>query len=148
MSIAQPLKSEIQRLSRRELKTSVSLIHASNISLKKTVADLKKRIAALETGNKRLPTSQKFIKEQQQAVSPEKVRITAKSIRALRNKLGLFRSEFGKLIGVLSQNVFFMEHRTGRLKMRKKTLANILAIRGIGKREAKKRLEKMEGNPS
>ena len=37
-----------------------------------------------------------------------------------------------------------MEHKQGRLKVRKATLANILAVKGIGKREAKARLAEIE----
>lgn len=145
-NLAQSLKAEIQRISRKEIKLSVISIHASSIALKKTVAELKKRIAGLEAGNKRLLSSQKpFLQEQQPA---GKVRIIAKSIKTLRDKLGLSQAEFGKLIGVSNQTVLDMEHKEGRLNVRKKTLANIIAVRGIGKREAKKRLEEMMGDES
>ena len=39
-----------------------------------------------------------------------------------------------------------MEHKEGRLRFRGNTLNNILSIKGIGKREAKKRLEEMDGS--
>ena len=44
-NLAQSLKAEIQRISRREIKSSVTPIHASNVALKKSVAELKKRIS-------------------------------------------------------------------------------------------------------
>ncbi len=37
-----------------------------------------------------------------------------------------------------------MEHKEGRLRVRPKTMASLLAIRGIGKQDAKGRLEEME----
>ncbi len=141
-TFAQSLKSEIQRLARREIKSSVTPIHASNVSLKKAVADLKKRMAVLEADTKRLISIQKP-RDRQPALNPEeagKVRITARSIKALRNKLGITQVEFAKLIGVSGINVNLMEHKEGRLKFRGDTLGNILAVRGMGKREAKKRL--------
>lgn len=139
-NLAQSLKAEIQRISRREIKSSVTPIHASSVALKKTVADLKKKIAVLEAESKRLLSSQKPLQAQQPAEASEKARITAKSIRTLRSKLGLTQADFAKLIGVSGQNVLDMEHKEGRLQVRQKTRANILAVRGIGKREAKKRL--------
>jgi len=47
-------------------------------------------------------------------------------------------------MGVSDQGLFKMEHKEGKLKLQKTTLEKFLAIRGIGKREAKKRLEEME----
>jgi len=38
-----------------------------------------------------------------------------------------------------------MEHKEGRLRFRGNTLNNILSIKSIGRREAQKRLEEMEG---
>ena len=143
-NLNQSLKAEIQRISRKEIKSSVGPIRASAVALKRTAAGLKKRIAALEAANRRLLSFQKATQEQQPAGAIPKVRLTAKNIKAFRGKLGLSQEMFGKLIGVSSQNVFILEHKEGRLNVRKKTLANILAIRGIGKREAKRRLEAME----
>ena len=36
-----------------------------------------------------------------------------------------------------------MEHKVGRLKFRSATLANLLSLRGLGKREARKRLKEI-----
>jgi DNA-binding transcriptional regulator YiaG len=143
--LVQSLKAEIRRISRREIKSSVTPIRSSNVALKKTLAGLKKRIAVLEAENKRLLSLQESTQKQQQAAAPAKVRITAKSIRALRKKLGLSQADFGKLIGLSSQNILVMEHKQGRLRMFARTLSSILAIRGIGKKEAKKRLKEIEG---
>ena len=146
-NLAQSLKAEIQRISRKEIKSSLTSIRGSNAALKKTVTGLKKRVGSLEAENRRLLSSHLAIQKQSSAPSPEttgKARITAKSIRLLRTKLGLSQKAFGKLIGVSSQNVLVMEHKEGRLKMRAKTQSNILSIKNIGKREAKKRLEEIE----
>jgi DNA-binding transcriptional regulator YiaG len=145
-NVAQALKAEIVRISRKEIKASVDSIHKTTIGLKKTVAEFKKRIAALETENKILKSISKKFEDQKPEVTPEvaeKVRFTSKSIVILRNKLGLTQEQFGKIIGVSSQNVHALEHKDGRLKFRAATLANLLSIRGLGKREAKKRLEEM-----
>jgi DNA-binding XRE family transcriptional regulator len=142
------LKSEISRITRREIKSSVAPIRSSTVKLKKTVAGLKKRIAVLEAANKRFLSFQKthLLEQQPAEISPEtagKARITAGNVKSLREKLGLPHGAFGKLIGVSRQNVYIMESKKGRLRLRKKTLANILLARRMGKREAKKRLEEM-----
>jgi DNA-binding transcriptional regulator YiaG len=148
-NLAQSLKAEIIRVSRKEIKSSVTPVYSANVALKKAVAEFKKKVAAIEIENKKLVLSQKTILNKQPDISPEraeKVRITAKSIRAFQNKLGLSQVAFAKLIGLSSQDVLVMEHKEGRLRMRAKTLSNILAIRDIGKREAKARLKKIESN--
>jgi len=145
-NIAQALKAEIVRISRKEIKASGNSIHKSIVSLKKTVAELKRKITILESEINRLKSSHKEIEEQKPKVTPEiaeKVRFTSKSIVKLRNKLGLTQEEFGKIIGVSSQNIYALEHKVGRLKFRPTTLSNLLSIRGLGKREAKKRLEEI-----
>ena len=53
-NIAQVLKSEIIRLSRKEVRAAANPLRSSNFILKKTVAELKKRVGALEAENKRL----------------------------------------------------------------------------------------------
>jgi DNA-binding XRE family transcriptional regulator len=145
-NIAQALKAEIVRISRKEIKASVDSIHRTNIGLKKAATDFKKRIEALEAENKILKSLSKRFEDQKPEVTPEiaeKVRFTSKSIVILRIKLGLTQEQFGKIIGVSSQNIHAIEHKDGRLKFRAATLANLLSIRGLGKREAKKRLEEM-----
>jgi DNA-binding transcriptional regulator YiaG len=142
-NIAQVLKAEISRISKKEFKASLKPLHRSIVGLKKNVIDLKRRIAALETENKQLLAFYKKNQKEQPQISPnaaEKARITSKSVRAIRTKLGLSQDSFAKLLGLSSQNVFVMEHKEGRLKMRPTTLTELLSVRGMGKREAKKRL--------
>jgi DNA-binding transcriptional regulator YiaG len=141
--IAQVFKSEIVRLSRKEVKSAVHPLRGSHFLLRKTVAELKKRIGALETENKRLSV---IAQKEQARVSPdivEKVRITSKGVRILRTKLGLSQDSFAKLLGVSSQAVYSMEHKGGRLRLRQGTLTNMISLRGIGKREAKRKLEEI-----
>lgn len=140
-NISQVFKSEILRIARKEIKTATSTIHASSITLKKTISELKKRIVDLEASNKALVSKEAHVPVE---INPEeigKIRITAKSIKGIRDRLGLTQVEFAKLIGVSSQNVNVMEHKEGRIKVRSKTLVSIMAVRGMGKKEAKKRLE-------
>jgi DNA-binding transcriptional regulator YiaG len=145
-NVAQALKAEIIRVSRKEIKMSVDPIRTSNITLKKTVIDLKKKVSALETQNKNILSAQNTSFALPTQVTPDsqkKLRLSPKSIRTLRTKLGLSQESFAKLLGVSSQAVYGMEHKEGQLKLRAKTLANLVAVRGYSKTDAAKRLEEL-----
>lgn len=141
-NIAQALKAEISRISRKEIKALVNPLRRSNTILKRTAADLKKKIRILETENKRLSSFYNTIPQQEQesAQAENKLRLTSKGIKKLRMKLGLSQEGFAKLLGVSGQAVNAMEHKNGRVKLRSATLSNLLSVRKIGKREAQKRL--------
>src|SRR3989339_1061860 len=144
-NLSQILKAEISRIARKETKSLVNPVRASNYTLKKAVAELKRKVTVLESENKRLSAFYKNTRDQAE-VKPEDIqnaRITVRTVRALRKKLGFSQTAFGKLLGISGQSVLIMEKKTGRLKLRSSTLASMLSIRGIGKREAKKRLEEI-----
>lgn len=143
------LKSEISRISRRETNASVKPLRSATFVLKRAIASLRKRIAVLESENKRLISLQHELQAEKAdaqvaEVKDNKVRISSKSVRALRTKLGLSQDELAMLLGVSGQNVYLMEHKGGRLRLRTATMTKVLSLRGIGKREAAKRLEEME----
>jgi DNA-binding transcriptional regulator YiaG len=142
-NIAEVLKAEITRVSRREVKAAIKALVKSNTSLKRTVADLKRRLTEFEKDNRRLKAKEK----KEQSAEPEKTaeeskkaRLTSKGIRSLRSKLGLKRPDFAKLVGTTAQTVYMWERKGGALRLRENTKAAILAVRDLGAREAKKRL--------
>ena len=67
--------------------------------------------------------------------------ISGKGIKSLRRKLGVSQGDFAKLVGVSDQAVYMWESKPGMLKLRDTTKASVFAVRGIGAREAKARLE-------
>lgn len=142
-NVAEVLKAEISRIGRKEAKSAVDPISKSNIALKKVVADLRGRVTALEKENKRLLAGVKREKVEtppKRAAEVTKARITSKSIRSLRTRLDVSQAGFAKLIGVTSHAVYLWENKEGPLKLRDKTKAALLSIRGLGAREAKERL--------
>jgi DNA-binding transcriptional regulator YiaG len=149
-NIAQALKAEIVRLSRKEIKASVTPLKKSNFALKKAVWELKDSVSVLTAENKRLSALCKSAQDKQPQVPPEaaeKARFTSKGIRILRTKLGLSQESFAKLLGVSSQAIYAMEHKEGRrLKLRAGTMSNLLSVRRMGKREVKRMLEEIERN--
>ena len=68
------------------------------------------------------------------------VRFSAKSVRSQRKRLGLSGHELGRLIGVTGQAVYNWENGTSR--PREEQFAAFVAVRGMGKREARRRLER------
>jgi DNA-binding transcriptional regulator YiaG len=147
-NIAKVLKDEVSRVARRETKKAVASVSRPAAGLRRTAADLKRRVAQLE---KELRLLWKTIDGQTKAHSPsapetaDKARITAKGMRSLQRRLRLSGQEFARLLGITPQVVYGWEKATGALRMRATTRAAILAIREIGAREARKRLEEMKG---
>jgi DNA-binding transcriptional regulator YiaG len=142
-NVAQVLKDEIRRIAKAQAKLMTTDLKKDVVWLKHTVAEQKRRIATLERDKNWLVESEKRrIKEAPVAPATDtKARITAKGMRAQRKKLGLSQSDFGKLIGVSTVTVCLWEKKQGALKLRDKTRAAILAVRGIGAQEAKKRID-------
>ncbi|MFH2203118.1 MAG: hypothetical protein ABIJ96_08400 [Elusimicrobiota bacterium] len=136
------LKSEITRLARRA-------IHPINAALKKDVAWLKhqaaahrRQIAQLRHDNQRLMTDlNEKLKAPPKATEDEMkhARISPRVIRAQRKRLGLSRENFGKLLRVSGQSVLVWEG--GKAKPREAARAALVAIRKLGKREARERLQ-------
>jgi DNA-binding transcriptional regulator YiaG len=143
-NIAKVLREEISRIARREAKVAVTTVRKSTSRVRPDVADLKNRVTTLEKEVKRLNVLVINLASTQPAPSesPEKPsRILGKGIRSLRRKLGLSQKEFGQLAGVSIGAVTQWERKSGALKLRGATKAALLSIRGIGKAEARKRLD-------
>jgi DNA-binding transcriptional regulator YiaG len=146
MNIAQVLKAEISRISKREAKLLTSTTRSTTIQLKKTVADLKARLALLEKEVKRLNVLVVNLVSTQPAPAeaPEgRAWISGKGVKTLRRKTGLSQKEFGMLTGVSPRAVTLWESQAGMLKLRDATKKAIMAVRGIGKAEARKRLAEL-----
>jgi DNA-binding transcriptional regulator YiaG len=144
MNIAQVLKAEISRISKREAKSLITPIRKSSAKIKPDVADLKNRLALLEKEYKRLNVLVINLASTQPAPAEapqDDVRITGKGVKAMRKKTGLSQKEFGKLTGVSTSAVVQWERKKGVLKLRDATRKAIMAVRGIGKVEARKRLD-------
>ncbi len=74
----------------------------------------------------------------------DKVRILGRGVKSLRRKFGLTQEELGKLTGVSLGGVRAWERQKGMLKLKDASKAAIMAIKGIGKAEARKRLDAMK----
>ena len=142
-NLAAALKEEIIRLASKvsrqhslRIKVDVVRLKKSNVALKKIIAQLQKDNELLLNAEKRRQLSAPVIANQK-----DTARISAKGIRAMRKKLSLSQAAFAKLVGVSSVAVFQWEKKSGPLKIRDTTRAALLSLRGVGAREAKRRLE-------
>jgi len=137
-NIAQVLKEEISRISRKEAKKLLQKLQKDNARLKHDVAELKRRVANLERTNKKLV---KVTEADKKIASPSEdeiqgLRPTGAAIRRLRDKLNLTQGDLGILLGVTGQSVYQWERKGGKLRLRQTTLAALANVRKMGRREA------------
>ena len=74
---------------------------------------------------------------------PKGTRFSFRSLKAQRRKSGLSQEDYASLVGVSSSTIYNWE--SGSTKPSGKHLATLVSLRGIGKREAEKRLELLQG---
>jgi DNA-binding transcriptional regulator YiaG len=144
--LAEVLRGEIIRISRREARIATAGIREAKIKLTKTVADLKRKITKLQGENKWLVAAEKKRLAQKPQIAPEiskKARLTSKGIRRLRRKLGLSQADLGTLLGASTQTVHMWETKKGPLRLRENTLAAVLSARELGARDAKRKIAEM-----
>ncbi len=146
------LKAEIVRLARKESKAAADPIRKSAAETRKALADMKRRVDDLEKQVKQLcatvakssqPESSQpetTLPEAQPASTRSSKGFSAKSVRALRRKLGLSQQQFSDLLGVGHATVYKWEVKPGMLNLNQRTKAALTEARGLGAREAKKRL--------
>lgn len=151
-NIAKIIQEEIRRIAKKEVKAATTGLQKDLTALRKTVIAQRRRIEALEKENNRLTRMAGRMEQEEQKAEvesheekPDKTRITGRAVRTLREKLGLTQAEFAKLAGVSALTVYKWEKNDGWLSFRGGTKAGLLSLRGIGKREARKRLEEGEG---
>ena len=143
-NLASALKDEISRLARKEVKSQTGVTkrasaqHRRDIAeLKRLVSDLSKRVAFFERQEKRR------VIERPSKKTAEGIRFSPHWLNNHRERLGISAADYGKLVGVSSLTIYNWE--SGKSKPRQEGLAALAAVRGLGKREALKRLEMMGG---
>ena len=140
-NIAGVLKEEICRLARREIKVQVGKTQKAAAQYRRDIAKLKRQLGQQER-------ELKLLKKQGQQGQPEAeedelegVRFSARSVKAQRSRLGLSAADYGKLVGVSGLTIYNWEQEKAR--PRKAQLAALVAVRGIGKKEALAKLAEL-----
>ena len=131
--IANVLREEITRISRREIKKQSAVLQRSSAQFRRDIARLKREVASLQRSLK-----QKNRADQPKLVAADadasSMRFVAKGFRSLRHRLGLSAAQMGKLLKVSEQSVYNWE--TKAAVPRRTHLPAIAHLRGLGKRQA------------
>jgi DNA-binding transcriptional regulator YiaG len=138
------IKSEIQRLSKREIR-------ATFVPLRREVRAMRLRLSGL---SKNFSTLNRLAKEQMQNLpkkgleaTPEEVkasRLTPDRIRGLRKKLGISMRELGILTGTSLGAILSWEK--GKFKPRGEKKAALVGLRKFRKQEIRKLLAEKAGS--
>jgi DNA-binding transcriptional regulator YiaG len=148
-NIAVVLKDEIARIARKEVRAQAEDFKKSSAQYRAQIAALRRRVDDLERQLKRVGKSgarsaPAADDEEGEDAGGTARRFSANRLAAQRQKLGLSAADFATLLGVSGQSVYKWEH--GEARPRARQLEAIAALRGIGKREAAARLEKVQAS--
>lgn len=141
-------QEEVRRLTRKETKADLDRLKREQVSLRRAISAAHKTINALQRELQRVRKGTGTVSpvsddSEEQSGGP-RTRYTGKTILAMRTKLGVTQAEFAKLAGVTGQSVYQWERREGQLTFRRGAKARLDALRGVGAREARKRLADMK----
>lgn len=142
--VSSVLKTEITRVARKALKAELDALRSASASYRKEIAALKRTVATLQRGQasaekKRGKATAASVDASEPEASGSRVRFSAKGLKTLRTKLGLSAAELGRLAGTSGQSVYNWEQ--GKNVPRQQQAQKLAALRTLGKREAKARLE-------
>lgn len=136
------LRQEISRLSRREIRGQVQATKKASAQYRRHIAALKRQVAILEH---QMALLQRRVLSNPAAAptasTTQKVRFVAKGLKSQRARLGLSAADYGRLVGVSAQSIYNWEQ--GQASPRPEQVNIVAALRGIGKREARRRLEQL-----
>lgn len=138
------LKDEIRRLARKEVKSHGDALKRALTQCRRDVAKLRKLVHEQQQKLKFLAAQKSNGRSVRPAADEELagIRYSTRSVRAQRRRLGLSAEDYGKLLGVSGLTVYNWEH--GKSRPRKTQITALVAVRGIGKREAMKRLAALD----
>jgi len=145
-TLAQTIKDEIRRISRREISLALSKFRRDHIALKKRLAEQKSRISAIEKDNKELSKKQAAFRQDQGVEAnsepeAEHVAVYARGIKSLRRRLGLSQLDLATLVGMNRISVSHWEKKSGKITIIKPEVRKMLTeLRGMKKAEVAARL--------
>jgi len=133
-------RSEIIRLSKREMNKVLVPLRRDVRSLKRTVSQLRKTVPALEqfADRQRKQLAQEGAQLTAAPETVKKSRFSPGLIRALRKRLGLSQRELATLCGVTVGAIYQWE--MGKFIPKDEKKGALLALRKLGRREARKLL--------
>jgi DNA-binding transcriptional regulator YiaG len=147
-NVAKVLKEEISRIGRKEAKSLTQPLQRRVVQLVRSAADAKRRLSLLESANKLLVARLAKLEASPAVAAPaeqasERGWISGKGVKSLRKRLGLSRKEMGALVDVSEQSIYNWESSSRALKLRDASRKALFSMRGIGAREARRRLAEL-----
>ncbi|HSW45600.1 MAG TPA: hypothetical protein VLM89_08515 [Phycisphaerae bacterium] len=138
------LKDEIRRLARREIRSRVAVTKRAAAQHRRDIAELKRLVKTLSNRVVFLESQEKKRVSKPITEAPSgQIRFSPRWLKVHRERLGLSGADYGRLVGVSGLTVYNWEG--GKSKPRRAKMTVLASIRGIGKREALKRLEMLGG---
>ena len=138
--VEETIKSEIVRLTRREMRKVTVPMGRDVRMLKATVSHLRKTVTSLERFAAHRESE--MLSERKLEVAPEeikKARFSPRLIRRLRERLGITQKDMATLAGVTVGAIFQWEK--GIFEPRGDKKGVLIALRKLGRRDVKKLLE-------
>jgi DNA-binding transcriptional regulator YiaG len=148
-NIGSLLKEEFNRLARRVARQADAKLKKDVVYLKHQVAQLKRTAQRLQRDNAKLLADLTERLAAPPSAAPKDLknaRLSPRLIRAGRARLGLSREDFAKLVGVSAGAVVAWEG--GRSKPREDARRALIAVRRLGRRDARWRLEALKAEGS
>ncbi len=143
-TIATVLRKEITRLARKEAKALTAAMRKASAQYRRDLADLKRQVRSLSTQVASLERlERKRASTPLSETSTAGRRFSPSGLKGHRERLELSASDYAELVGVSAQTIYNWEH--GNSKPRPQQLAALVTVRTMGKREAWKRLEMLDG---
>ena len=139
------LRQEIRRFARKEVRAELEGTRKAVAQHRREIAELRRRNTALERTVSYLQSREtKRLKAgPAEAEPPQGTKFSVRSLKAQRRKSGLSQEDYASLVGVSKLTIYNWE--SGRTEPGGTHLATLVSLRGIGKREAQKHLELLEG---
>lgn len=145
MDVKTALRAEIERVARRQIRQENEALRKAATRHRSDIAELKRQHKQLQRQIDRLGKDLVRARAQTNDASAEssgpgrQIRFSPDWLRKHREKLGLSANDYGSLVGVHPITIYNWEQ--GKSKPRAAQLAKLADVRGIGKREALRRLE-------
>jgi DNA-binding transcriptional regulator YiaG len=141
-TLAIALKDEIRRLARKEIKAQTGRTARAVAQYRREIAALKRQQRELEKKLTNLESQTRKVQPAHAAVEVNvDARFSARSVKAQRRRTGLSAADYAKLIGVSPLTIYNWENEKSR--PRQEQLAALVALRGLGKREAQAKLTQL-----
>lgn len=123
------------------MKQHMAGLQKASASHRHQLAALKRQLSETEKALTSLRKAARSAIPAKPVADGKKIRFAAKGLKPLRTRLGVSAKDFGLLVGATEQAVYNWETR--KSVPRAAQVEKIAALRGIGKREARARLESL-----